>query len=141
MELNRNIDESIQKFEEAMDDDFNTPAAIGVIFELIAATNRFFAADSHRTRNIGPPSVSVLGRVRSTVVTLCGVLGLDAVGESMPSADKSLVDDLMKLMIQIRKDARERKNWATADTIRDGLADLGIKLEDTRDDTIWKIEK
>ena len=69
------------------------------------------------------------------------MLGLDAVGESIPAADKSLVDDLMKLMIEIRKGARERKDWATADTIRDGLVELGIKLEDTRDGTIWKIEK
>jgi len=45
----------------------------------------------------------------------------------------------MKLMIEIRQFAREKKDWAVADKIRDGLTNIGIKLEDTREGTIWKI--
>jgi cysteinyl-tRNA synthetase len=135
--LNNDVEDASRKFGEAMDDDFNTSGAIGAIFDLVASANRF-AAENEELSDQGR---AVLGRVRSALVELCQILGLDAVGESVPSADKSLVDDLMKLMIQIRKDARERKDWATADTIRDGLADIGVKLEDTREGTIWKLEK
>ncbi|MFC1719182.1 DALR domain-containing protein, partial [Candidatus Poribacteria bacterium] len=135
--LNDGVDDAFRKFEEDMDDDFNTSGAIAAIFDLVASANRFAAEHEE----LSDQSRAVLARVRSALIELCQVLGLDAVGESVPAADKSLVDDLMKLMIEIRKGARERKDWATADTIRDGLVELGIKLEDTRDGTIWKIEK
>jgi cysteinyl-tRNA synthetase len=75
------------------------------------------------------------------MVDLCQVLGMQAYGEASLIEDKSLVDDLIKLMIEIRQDARQRKDWAAADKIRDGLADLGIKLEDTREGAIWKMER
>ncbi len=45
----------------------------------------------------------------------------------------------MNLIIEIRKSARENKDWATADKIRDGLANIGVTLSDTKDGTIWKI--
>ena len=51
------------------------------------------------------------------------------------------MNDLMELIIEIRQDARERKDWTTADKIRDSLANLGIKLEDTRDGAVWKMER
>lgn len=136
-ELNNGVDASHQKFEESMDDDFNTSGAIAAIFDLVALANRFAAEYT----DISEQSKAVLGRVRSTIVELCGVLGIDAIGESVSAEDASVVDDLMKLIIEIRKDARGRKDWATADKLRDGLVDIGIKLEDTREGTIWKIEK
>ncbi len=135
--LNDDVDDAFRKFEEAMDDDFNTSGAIAAIFDLVASANKFAAEHE----DLSDQSKAVLTRVRSALIELCQVLGLDAVGAAVPAADDSLVDDLMKLMIEIRKGARERKDWATADTIRDGLVEIGIKLEDAREGTIWKMEK
>lgn len=136
-ELNDGVDDAIRKFEEAMDDDFNTSGAVAAIFDLVSSANKFFAEHDA----LSEQGKTIPGRVRSAVIELCQILGIDAVGESIVAEDSSLVDSLMQLMIEVRRDARERKDWAAADKIRDGLVDLGIKLEDTRDDTIWKIEK
>ena len=136
-EMNSGIDDAFREFEEAMDDDFNTSGAIAAIFDLVAAGNRFVAEH----QELSDQGKAVLGRARSAVIDLCQVLGMEAYGETSLTEDKSLVDDLIKMMIEIRKDARQRKDWAAADKIRDGLADLGIKLEDTREGTIWKMER
>ncbi len=136
-ELNDNIDTAAEKFEESMDDDFNTSGAVGAIFDLVASANKFVAEHEE----LSDQGRAVLGRVGSTVTDLCQILGIQMVGEAMPAEDESLVSDLLELFIQIRHDARERKDWATADKVRDGLSDLGIKLEDTRDGTIWKIDR
>jgi cysteinyl-tRNA synthetase len=135
--INEDVDQAIQKFEESMDDDFNTSGAMGAIFDLVASANKFVA----KHEQLSDHSKSILGRVGSTLVKLCGILGIQATSEGAASEDKSLVDDLVQLFIQIRQDARSRKDWSTADKIRDGLADLGVKLEDTRDGTIWKLER
>lgn len=136
-EMNSRIDDALRKFEEAMDDDFNTSGAIATIFDLVAAANRFVAEH----QELSDQGKAVLGRARSAVMDLCQVLGMQAYGEASLIEGKSLVDDLIKLMIEIRKDARQRKDWAAADKIRDGLANLGIKLEDTREGAIWKMER
>lgn len=135
--LNDGIDAAAEKFEESMDDDFNTSGAVGAIFDLVASANKFVAEHEE----LSDQGRAVSGRVSSTLTDLCQILGVQMVGESMPAEDESLVSDLLELFIQIRHDARERKDWATADKVRDGLSELGIKLEDTRDGTIWKIDR
>lgn len=133
--LNDKVDETFQKFESAMDDDFNTPGAIGTIFELIADANKFISEHE----SLSDQGRAVLGRVHSAITDLCGILGMDVAKDAIPAEDKSLVDELIKLILEIRQDARERRDWVTADKIRNGLANTGIKLEDTREGTIWKI--
>jgi len=132
--LNNSIGETVRKFKESMDDDFNTPGALGAIFELVAIVNKFTSDNPNLSIN----GKTVLRRVNETLVELCGVLGLN-VKDRMLGKEDFLVDDLMKLMIEIRQFAREKKDWAIADKIRDGLANIGIKLEDTREGTIWRI--
>lgn len=136
-ELNDSINKAVQKFEESMDDDFNTPGALGAIFELITSANKF-ASDNNQLSN---NRKALLSKVNDTITRLCEVLGLNMKDESLITEDKSLVDDLIKLIIEIRQIAREKKDWAIADKIRDGLTNAGIKLEDTRDGTTWKISK
>jgi cysteinyl-tRNA synthetase len=136
-ELNDGINNAFRRFEEAMDDDLNTSGAIGAIFELVASANKFVA--EHEEFSV--QGKAVLGRVRSALIELCQILGIQMDREAIPAEDKSLVSDLIKLIIEIREDARERKDWAAADKIRDGLADLDIKLEDTAEGTIWKMER
>ena len=136
-ELNDSIDAAVGNFEESMEDDFNTSGAIGAIFDLVALANKFVVEHEE----LSAQGRSVLGRVGSVVTDLCRILGIQIAGEAIPAEDESLVSDLLQLFIQIRQDARERKDWATADNVRDGLSELGIKLEDTRDGTIWKMER
>jgi cysteinyl-tRNA synthetase len=133
-ELNSFVDKAVIKFEESMDDDFNTPGAIGAIFELVSSANKFSSEETLSSYGKG-----VLKRVNSTIVKLCGLLGLNVAESKSLEESSALVDGLMNLIIEIRKSARENKDWATADKIRDGLSSIGIKLEDAREGTIWKI--
>jgi len=133
--LNAAIDGAVQKFEESMDDDFNSPGALGAIFEFVASTNKFASESSP----FSDQAKAILGKSNATIIKLCGVLGINVAEDSSAIEDKSLVDDLANLLLEIRQHARGNKDWATADKIRDGLTDIGIKLEDTRDGTIWKI--
>ena len=133
-ELNSFVDKAVIKFEESMDDDFNTPGAIGAIFELVSSANKFSSEETLSSYGKG-----VLKRVNSTIVKLCGLLGLDVAESKSLEESSALVDGLMNLIIEIRKSARENKDWATADKIRDGLANIGVTLSDTKDGTIWKI--
>ena len=136
-ELNDSVDSAFQKFEENMDDDFNTSAATAAIFELVASANGFVAR--HQEPSI--QGSAVLGRVRSGIVDLCQILGIQASREATLAEDESLVNDLIKFVVKLRRDAREAKDWDAADRIRDGLEEIGIALEDTRDGTIWKTER
>jgi cysteinyl-tRNA synthetase len=134
-EMNDTISNTYQKFVESMDDDFNTSGAVGAIFELVAAANKFTA----QPENLSHQGKAILGRANSALVELCRALGMDLKQEYLPSEDKTLVEGLLNLIIQLRQSARQKKDWDTADMIRDGLAEMKIKLEDTREGTIWKI--
>jgi cysteinyl-tRNA synthetase len=121
-----------ERFESAMNDDFNTPEALAVLFELVRAINR------SRDNNDGQ-----LAPLIATLRLLAGRLGLlqsdpevylrgDAgKGES---ADDALIDDL----VAQRRAARERRDWAEADRLRDQLTEMGIELEDAPDSTRWR---
>ena len=61
-------------------------------------------------------------------------------GQDDSSEDNSLVDGLMNLIIQIRANARQNKDWATSDRIRDQLKALGVQIKDTKDGCEWTIE-
>lgn len=123
-----------QSFIEAMDDDFNTALAIASLFDLSKETNSFLAGYK--------PSLQgqeVLEQVRQTFIDLGEVLGLNLVQTEQMHSD-TIVEGLMKLIIDMRASARQNKDWATADKIRDGLKELGIILEDTPQGVRWKIK-
>jgi len=140
-ESDRQIYESVarmrEQFERAMDDDFNTAAAIGAIFELIHQIN-IFVKESEG--NLSKQSRLLLDCVNENIVELCDVLGIYSPDSGLTNQDATLVDELMKLIIEIRQGVRERKDWDTADKIRDKLKELNIVLKDTREETVWEIE-
>jgi cysteinyl-tRNA synthetase len=119
------------RFLEAMDDDFNAPKAVGVLFELAREVNR-------RLNEGGPLSRASLQAVDGLYRELGGqVLGL--VPDVLPQqSGAGLEADLMRLLIELRHEARQAKNWAQADAIRDRLAELGIALEDGPEGTTWR---
>ena len=112
------------KFEEAMNNDLNTAVAVSILFELVRLGNKLLADD--KTTSGSLQAVDALFR------KLGGeVLGIvkDSYAEKS-GGDDQLLDHLMVLMIEQRKAARARKDFAASDAIRDKLSELGVVLED-----------
>ena len=131
------------RFKEAMDDDFNSGAAISVLFDLLRSLNRHI--DQHgldANSSDTDPEVQTLIDATRVLRQLSNVLGLfvkPIVGSSGDNdADSQLLDEVMHLLIDLRKDARANKDYATADVIRNRLTELGIALLDKKDGTNWE---
>ena len=127
------------RFLDAMDDDFNTGGALGELYELVRALNRY--ADS---RKLGPASArdEVATFHAGTIVLkeLTQILGLFSRPpvKAEPAQDR-LTGPLLDLLMELRTRVRKEKNFALADDIRKRLAELGVTLEDRPDGTGWKI--
>jgi cysteinyl-tRNA synthetase len=117
------------RFTEAMDDDFNTSSALASLFELVRAIN------TARTAGVSGPFYEAAQR---TLKELAGVLGLTLTGPVPEMAGTATVKPFIDLLVRVRSDLRAAKQWALADTIRDGLNELDITLEDTPEGTVWR---
>jgi cysteinyl-tRNA synthetase len=133
------------RFQEAMDDDFNSALGIGVLFEAVRAINRLL--DEFKGK-LSPENRAAVHAVVLDIKRMGGILGI--VTES-PSAyfDKKktrrlaamgITPDEIEKMLQDRRDARKAKDWARADEIRDRLAEMSIAIKDRPDGTIWMVE-
>ncbi len=118
------IEEAVEKFEQAMDDDFNTANAITAIFELTKLANTYLLEKQ--------TAILVLERFKHELETLMNVLGIELVPE------QELLDDEVNALIEEREQARLDRNFARADEIRDLLKERGILLEDTSQGPRWK---
>jgi cysteinyl-tRNA synthetase len=131
------------RFLDAMDDDFNTGGAVGELFELVRALNRFADAEQLDDRKSGEPSPALESWTSGVIVLreLSRLLGLFLRPPAHAEPDSGgLTGPLIELFIELRAQARKDRNFALADQIRDRLAALGVVLEDRRDGTGWKIE-
>lgn len=115
--------EYITKFDEAMDDDFNTADAISAIFELVKFANLHATEDSSKT---------FVTALKEEIVMLSDICGL------IVDKKEEMLDTEIEALIQERQDARKAKNFARADEIRNTLLEKGIILEDTREGVKWK---
>jgi cysteinyl-tRNA synthetase len=122
-------DETRAEFEAAMDDDFDTPKAMAAIFNLARAINRSAG---------NPDSAEALEASRQTLQSLLDVLGIapDADEESEMIGAAPFID----LLLRIREQLRAGKHWAEADAIRNGLNELGIRIEDGPEGATWRQE-
>ena len=111
------------KFDEAMDDDFNTADAISVIFEMVKLANTAVTEES---------SLAAAEAVRHEILTLCDILGIQG------QVQEELLDSEIEALIQERTAARKARDFARADAIRQELLEKGIILEDTRQGVTWK---
>ena len=122
-EVMAQVEALVKKFEDSMEDDFNTADAVSAIFELVKLANVHVTAES---------SSYLAEAVRSTIKKLCDVLGI------ITEREEELLDEDIEKLIEERQAARKAKNFARADEIRDQLASQGILLEDTREGVKWK---
>ncbi|MEG4531932.1 cysteine--tRNA ligase [Microcoleus sp. D2_18a_D3] len=128
---------AVQEFQSAMDNDFNTPGAVTVLFELAKELGKEGNVLVHQGKTEISPEL--LQQKWVTLVSLAGVLGLEVQpeGDSSDAVD-GLSDGEIEVMIQQRKDARKARDFAEGDRIRNELKDKGITLIDQKDGTtIW----
>lgn len=130
-----------EKFISAMDDDFNTALALGYIFELIKEVNKFLDK-----KPAGSKDVELLLMTKQLLSETGSVLNIfnKTAYEWNISLMKlkkiALTEEEIESKIRQRKDARQRKEWELADSIRKELEEKGIILEDKKDRTDWKIK-
>ena len=137
--LGAEIDKATAEFTRQMDDDFNTAGALAAIFGLVTAANTYLADAGEDT------STAVALRASDALAELLGVLGVESVRPAETALPHELVDLAAKeagyagddpeeaadALVAARAEARAAKNWAVADAIRDGIAALGLVVEDT----------
>ncbi|MBD2413176.1 cysteine--tRNA ligase [Nostoc calcicola FACHB-389] len=125
----------VERFQELVNDDFNFPGGLTVLFELAKELHREGNILVHQGKTETPPDE--LQRQWQTLVTLAGVLGLEAKPEVETSTTEGLSDAEIEAKIQQRQAARQGKNFAESDRIRNELQAQGITLIDSRDGTRW----
>jgi cysteinyl-tRNA synthetase len=124
-ELSTQAESTHQAFTTAMDDDFNTAGALAAVFELIKAVNT--ARDSGATDD-------QLATAQATLRALTGVFGLRLQEKQGTSEQVAQIEAL----IAERNAARQQKQWALSDQIRDKLKELGVAIEDSKEGTSWR---
>ena len=115
------VEALVKKFEDAMEDDFNTADAVSAIFEIVRESNS----------TVKDFSAYYAKKVLKVLEDLCGVLGIETTKE------EEILDEEIEKLIEERQAARKNKDFARADEIRDQLLEQGIVLKDTREGVKW----
>ena len=119
---------------EALDDDFNTPVLIGVLFDAVRLINQVYDHTATATSD----DIEALKKLFDTF--LIEILGIVPDGASdAGAASLKPYQEAVDLLLQIRAEAKANKNWATSDLIRDRLAAIGFTVKDTKDGVEWKL--
>jgi len=128
------IKDGKMRFEEAMDDDFNTPLAISALMGMAKAINNYADVNDN-----------IEGRIKRRILKiftdLLEVLGIRWEAEMEASYNNRLLEDVISILVDVRNELRKRMDWETADRIRDRLRSIGIILEDTPKGTKWRISR
>jgi cysteinyl-tRNA synthetase len=126
-------------FLEHMDDDFNTGGAVGELHDLLNTLNRFADARQLEGAQKSPDAVADFREGAVVLKELGQILGLfERPPARQESGDDELVNGLMRLLIDLRAEARKSKNYALADQIRKRLGELKITIEDRPGGTGWR---
>jgi len=127
------LEQAKGRFEEAMDDDFNTPQALAALFDLTREVNALFAE--------GRLTKGDLAAIDDLYRRLAGdVLGL-VLDPVASAADQRLIEGLIQVLVDLRQEYRAAKDWARADALRDRLAALGVELLDGPEGTRWRLAR
>lgn len=127
-----NFQKYYDDFAKVMDDDFNTPQGVAVIFDFVKSVNKVISENE----KIGSRFfVNAKKFLRDTADDVLGIISFEQLGKS---SEGMLEDDLIKLLIGVRETLKKEKNFSLADQIRNDLNKLGIILEDSKSGTTFK---
>jgi cysteinyl-tRNA synthetase len=134
-----------QKFQEAMDDDFNSAKAMGHIFDAMRHINAYATDKSFKAQ---PEDLFVLDMARRVLLDIGNVLGLLQMDpdeyfnrdRTLEVAKRGLDEAKIQQLIEERKAARIAKDWQRADAVRQSLADMKVVLKDSPTGTVWRVE-
>jgi cysteinyl-tRNA synthetase len=131
--------EQLARFEQAMDDDFNTAGAIAALFELAPVINRF--VDEQKLESGGSPAAQADAMAATGCLIAIGrLIGLFVTAPESKAAGDGVADRAMDVLIQVRQHLRKKKDFESADLIRNLLTERKITLEDRPDGTLWRAE-
>jgi cysteinyl-tRNA synthetase len=132
-DLDAKINHIIDAAFDEMDNDFNTPNALAELFGLVSEVQKFH----NKQQSLNLISEATLNRLKDSFKALIfDVFGLmDETAANDSSAE--MLDGLMQMIIEFRKEAREQKNWAKSDLIRDELLKLGVQIKDGKEGASW----
>jgi cysteinyl-tRNA synthetase len=146
------IQELKDEFEAAMDDDFNTPRAFASLFEFVNKSNKFFEQHSQPRPDGAKYALDAFQRIGQVLTLFQEKKGTDnaadaelisqlqslsqSYGKSIPSPGS--VDVLLKALLEARENARKKKDFTTADQIREQLEQLGFEIQDTAAGPVWR---
>ena len=132
IELKEILEISKDKFIRCMDEDFNTAGGIGAIFELVKELNK--AGEINKISKIGFEVLEdTIEYIRVVMEEVFGVL----LKVEVQVGD--MTTELIEFLLELRREARDNKNWEFSDKVRDRLLEMGIKIKDGKEKTTWSI--
>ncbi|MGL5984288.1 MAG: cysteine--tRNA ligase, partial [Cetobacterium sp.] len=131
-ELFKSLESSKEKFLKCMDEDFNTAGGLGAIFELVKELNK--ALEENEISESGFEVInSVIDYIKNVMEDVFGVLLKVEVQVG------NMTTELIELLLELRREARDNKDWSFSDKVRDRLLEMGIKIKDGKEKTTWSI--
>lgn len=127
------VEELAEKCEESMNDDFNTPVLISHLFDGVRMINSLMAGNEQ----IDAEGLQALRKLYKTWVE--DILGLRVETETI-SRDHEVLGKVLDMVMAIRMEAKQKKDWAVSDKIRDELKAAGVMIKDTKDGYEWELE-
>ena len=137
------IDEARRKFEDAMDDDFNTPRAIEALFDFVRESNRYLM-EENVSRSVCRYALDIFMKMANVLTLLQQEekkVDMELLHEMAEryGVEKGDAEEIINALVELRKRARQEKNYALADEIRERLREAGIELEDIGKETKWHV--
>ena len=130
-DLNPEVAGLSEKVVEALCDDLNTPVALAHVFDAVRLVNQ--AKDG--SLKLSDADYDALSEIFCKLVP--DVLGL--IDEVSASSEEKTVEGLMDMILEVRREAKARKDFTTSDSIRDRLKELGVTIKDTKEGTEWSM--
>ena len=136
LDFSQKIDEFDKKFEDAMDEDMNTPQALATIFDQIRETNKFISTNENEFSTIYYEIKKSYDSLKAKIENVFGIaIEVENAVKEEDGENMELTKKLIELLIKLRSEARSEKNFKLSDEIRDELKVLGVEIKDNRDGT------
>ena len=136
LDFSQKIDEFDKKFEDAMDEDMNTPQALATIFDQIRETNKFISVNKDELSTIYAEIEKSYESLKRKIGNVFGIeIEMENYAKEEDGENMELTKKLIELLIKLRSEARSEKNFKLSDEIRDELKVLGVEIKDNRDGT------